>query len=237
MKTTPRRSRQRTPPRDPVRVARARARRKFLAYFPDGFADEEYLATERGYKVAAHERWLEDLSQEAHRALIEAGRFVEVAERASRIEGRTHLLFSFEKMALRDAIKSKPGAERFAVGLYQRLYGRSGPERRFDAFTEVLATLPRRQSRVLTWPVHTVFGFIARPTEQIYLKPKVTQRAAQAYAYEFEYDTRPNWRTYQSALAFAEQIRQDVADLGPRDLIDLQSFIWVLGSDEYPDVH
>jgi len=27
----------------------------------------------------------------------------------------------------------------------------------------------------------------------------------------------------------------DTADLGPRDMIDLQSFIWVLGSDEYPD--
>jgi hypothetical protein len=233
--TTTRRPRRRTPPRDPVRVARARCRRKFLAYFPDGFADEEYLATERGYKVAAHERWLDDLSQEQHRVLLDAGRFDEIAERASRIEGRTHLLFSFEKMALRDAIRSKTGAEAFATGLYDRLYGRAGPERRFDSFTEVLAGLPRRQSRVLTWPVHTVFGFIARPGEHLYVKPMVTQRAARAYAFDFEYSPRPNWKTYASALAFAEQIRRDVADLGPRDLIDLQSFIWVLGSDEYDD--
>jgi len=28
-------------------------------------------------------------------------------------------------------------------------------------------------------------------------------------------------------------VRSDTADLEPRDMIDLQSFIWVQGSDEY----
>jgi hypothetical protein len=28
-------------------------------------------------------------------------------------------------------------------------------------------------------------------------------------------------------------VRHDQADLRPRDMIDLQSFIWVQGSDEY----
>jgi hypothetical protein len=27
----------------------------------------------------------------------------------------------------------------------------------------------------------------------------------------------------------------DNRDLGPRDMIDAQSFMWVQGSDEYPD--
>jgi hypothetical protein len=30
-------------------------------------------------------------------------------------------------------------------------------------------------------------------------------------------------------------VRRDLRDLRPRDMIDLQSFIWVQGSDEYPD--
>ena len=30
-------------------------------------------------------------------------------------------------------------------------------------------------------------------------------------------------------------VRNEVADLRPRDMIDIQSFIWVLGSDEYDD--
>jgi hypothetical protein len=32
----------------------ARARRKFLRFFPGGFADETYVDWERGYKWAAH---------------------------------------------------------------------------------------------------------------------------------------------------------------------------------------
>jgi hypothetical protein len=36
-------------------------------------------------------------------------------------------------------------------------------------------------------------------------------------------------------IGFAEQVRYDMKDLKPRDYIDLQSFIWVMGSDEYPD--
>ncbi len=39
--------------------------------------------------------------------------------------------------------------------------------------------------------------------------------------------------SYASLLEFAEQVRRDTRDLRPRDMIDLQSFIWVLGSDEY----
>jgi hypothetical protein len=30
-------------------------------------------------------------------------------------------------------------------------------------------------------------------------------------------------------------VRRDLRDLRPRDLIDIQSFLWVQGSDEYPD--
>jgi hypothetical protein len=30
-------------------------------------------------------------------------------------------------------------------------------------------------------------------------------------------------------------VRRDLRDLRPRDMIDIQSFLWVQGSDEYPD--
>jgi hypothetical protein len=36
-----------------------------------------------------------------------------------------------------------------------------------------------------------------------------------------------------SLLTFARQVRRDQHDLGPRDFIDAQSFLWVQGSDEY----
>jgi hypothetical protein len=143
------------------------------------------------------------------------------------------MIFSFEKMALRDAIKSAEGARAFAEGLYEFLHGAGSDERRFERWVEVVANLPRRQTRVLTWPLVTVFGFIAQPDRHIFLKPNVTRAAAREYGFDFPYKSRPSWETYASLLAFAEQVRRDNRDLKPRDMIDLQSFIWVQGSDEY----
>jgi hypothetical protein len=86
---------------------------------------------------------------------------------------------------------------------------------------------------VLTWPIVTVFGFIARPRVHMFLKPTVTRFAADAYGFDFEYRSTPQWGTYSSLLDFARRIRADQADLGPRDMIDAQSFIWTQGSAEY----
>jgi hypothetical protein len=130
------------------------------------------------------------------------------------------MIFSFEKMALRDAVRTPAGARAFAEGLYAFLHGRSGLERRFEGWIEVVASLPRKQTRVLTWPLVTVFGFIAQPRVHMFLKPTVTRAAAREYGVEFDYRSRPS-------------LRREQRDLVPRDMIDVQSFIWVQGSDEY----
>jgi hypothetical protein len=212
-----------------------RCRKKFLRFFPEGFADETYVEWERAYKWQAHERWLERLEPSAYRSLLARGLFTEIADYAVRVESRTNLLFSFEKMALRDAVRSPAGARRFAEGLFAFLHGPGDGRTRFDAWTEVVAGLPRRQTRVLTWPVVTVFGFIAQPERHVFLKPNVTRVAAREYGYDFMYESRPNWKTYDSLLNFARVVYRDNRDLRPRDMIDLQSFIWVQGSDEYEE--
>ncbi len=224
-------------PQHPVAVSRGAlaARRKFLRFFPGGFYDQKYIDWERGYKWAAHQAWEHTQNQEEYRRLLRGHEFKEIADLAVAIEGRTHLLYSFEKMSLRDAVRTLPAARAFSSGLYDFLYHPGAPDAKFERWCNVIDSLPRKQSRVLTWPIITIFGFVALPRQHIYLKPKVTRAAALAYRFDFEYHSRPTWRTYASLLDFAHTIRQDLVDLRPRDMIDIQSFIWVLGSDEYPD--
>jgi len=212
-----------------------RCRRKFLRFFPKGFRDETYLAWERDYKWETHQRWEEALSRNEFRRLLEKREYAEIAARAIRTEQRSRhsMIFSFEKMALRDAVKSADGSRVFATGLYEFLHGQGSDETRFRGWCETIAALPRRQTRVLTWPLVTVFGFIAQPNRHIFLKPNVTKIAAGKYGFDFQYHSKPNWETYTSLLEFAETVRRDLRDLKPRDMIDLQSFIWVQGSDEY----
>lgn len=212
-----------------------RCRRKFLRFFPEGFRDETYMDWERGYKWEAHEQWNEALGRGAYRALLQEGRFAEIAARAVKIESRTNLLFSFEKMALRDAVRPPEGARSFATGLYDFLYGPGSAAVKLGRWCETVAALPRKQTRVLTWPLVTVFGFIAQPDKHIFLKPTVTRAAAREYGFDLQYESRPSWNTYASLLELAETVRRDLRDLRPRDMIDIQSFLWVQGSDEYEE--
>src|SRR4051794_40252186 len=203
-----------------------RCRRKFLRFFPGGFQDEKYIAWERGYKWESHERWEEALGQAEFRRLLRAGEFIEIAARAVRVEQRTRhsMIFSFEKMALRDAVKTEGGARAFSEGLDELLHGAGSLERRFGRWVEAVAGVPRRQTRVLTWPMVTVWGFLAQPRTHIFLKPTVTRAAAAKYGFDFPYKSKPSWETYSALLDFAARVREDNRDLGPRDMIDAQSF-------------
>ena len=221
----------------PVREAAAahRCRRRFLRFFPAGFRDEEYVELERAYKEDAHRAWTEQLGPREYKRLLRAGEHAELAARAIRIESRTNLLFSFEKMALRDAVKAPGGARTFAVGLDQLLHGRGDLGARFEGWIEAVASLPRKQTRVLTWPAVTVFPFLADPETHFFFKPMVTRAAARAYGVELAYASRPSWPIYDELLRFTARVRRDLRDLAPRDQIDIQSFLWVLGSDEYAE--
>src|SRR5436309_842663 len=221
--------------RDDRSVSARRCRRKFLRFFPEGFRDETYLEWERNYKWNAHMQWEEVLNRRTFAALLRENQFQAIAAHAVRIESRTNLLFSFEKMALRDAVKSPAGAKTFAEGLFAFVHGGGSIENRFSHWIEAVAELPRRQTRVLTWPLLTVFGFIAQPQTHIFLKPNVTRIAAKEYEFEFQYKSKPSWETYASLLDFAALIERALSDLRPRDMIDIQSFVWVAGSDEYEE--
>jgi len=223
------------PPSQDLTPSARRCRRKFLRFFPEGFVDETYFEWERNYKWNAHLKWEEVLNRRTFRDLLQEGQFGEIALRAVRIESRTNLLFSFEKMAIRDAVKSASGAKAFAEGLYAFLHGASSVESRFERWIEAVGSLPRRQTRVLTWPLLTVFGFIAQPQTHVFLKPNATRIAAREYGYEFNYRSKPSWETYASLLDFAATIERDLADMRPGDMIDIQSFMWVQGSDEYEE--
>src|SRR3569832_2217452 len=181
----------------------ARCRRKFELYYPDGFVDETYQVAERSFKDRAHLEWQAELGPVAIRKLLARGEFRQIADAAIRIESRTNLLFSFEKMALRDALKTQAGARLFATELYAWLWSRGSPQRKFQDWVQAVSELPRREAAVLTWPMVTVFGFLARPDRHIFLKPMVTRRAAHAYGFDFQYKSQPSWAVYHSLLPFA----------------------------------
>ena len=121
-----------------------RARRKFLKVFPRGFRDQTYLDWERGYKWEAHRKWKASLGRGTFQSLLDQSQFEKIATTAIQIESKTNLLFSFEKMALRDAVRSPTDAKVFALALFDLLYGSETMDVRFGNWISCVDQLPRR---------------------------------------------------------------------------------------------
>lgn len=213
--------------------AMAKHKKRFLRFFPNGFKDERYIEWERSYKWQAHNLFKSLLNKEEYQGLLRAREHSEIANRALQIESKTNFLFSFEKMALRDALRNPDGSRCFAEGLFNLLYGNGSIKSKFIAWVVAVSELPRVKSRVLSWPIVTFFPFIAQPSKHIILKPTAMMLAANELDYELDYSSKPCWRTYESLLELAELTRVAIADLNPEDYHDLQTFLWVIGSSEY----
>ena len=69
---------------------------------------------------------------------------------------------------------------------------------------------------------------LAMPTEHMFLKPVPTRRIAEACGVELNYRPESNWLTCQCLLRLAERLKETLADLEPRDMIDLQGFVWLV---------
>ncbi len=220
-----------------LRLDLAASKRRFREIFPGGFADETYLDWERAYKWEAHELWNEKLGKKELERLLAAGAEVEIARRAIEVyyKPKLNLLALYEWMALREALVDPKGARLFAPALHDLIYGRANYQTRFERFADVLDRMPQRQSRLRKWPVVTLFPFIARPAENLILKPNLMKRAAAKMGGELRYASNPNWATYDATLRFAHAIARNLAAWRPRDMIDVQGFIWVTNSDEYAE--
>jgi hypothetical protein len=212
---------------------RERSRKKFLRYFPEGFSDPMYLEHERDNQWKAHELFQLLLNKKEFERLLSEEDYLTIAGNSVAVEKEAGLLYPAEKTALIDTVQSKDHAKTFATGLYNYVHSKLNVRERFEQFTDSLKALTKKNTKLFSWPMQTVFAFLADPAHYIFLRPDVTQKAAIAYGFDFFYEPSPNWNTYESAYSFANQISEDNQDLKPRDFIDLQSFIRVIGSKEY----
>ena len=130
-------------------------------------------------------------------------------------------------MALKDGLASPQHEEAFASALFALLYGEDDLESRFVKYARVLENIGAAK-----WTTATYFLFIVGPDQYIFLKPMITQNAAKICATEINYRPELNWHTYASVLRFANDLKSELDNLKPRDMIDVQSFMWCIAPDK-----
>lgn len=207
-------------------VTPAMAIERFLAIHPDGFSAPSFVKEEREASVRAHQFAVQLLGESEISELIAEGRYQDVCDRARHIESVTNLLTKGEKTAFYSALETPMNQKTFSIGLASYLYGTDSEEDRFKAFTRVLDLLG-----INRWPYATLFGFIRFPQEKAFIKPTVIQNVAKAFCWRIIYKAEPNWRTYAAVLRLYNHLRTSLVEEGlmPRDMIDMQSFIWSIG--------
>lgn len=203
--------------------------KQFRERYPGGFYGNRFEKEERKYKDVAHQRAQEILGESELADLLAAGEAKEVCRQALKISNATNLIFPNEKMALKDGLESPAGQQAFARSLFDLLYGKEELKPRFEKYADMLGDIGAAK-----WTIATYFLFIVFPEEHVFLKPVVTQEAADISAYEINYRPELNWYTYSSVLEFAHYLKAQLtdlapgADLAPRDMIDVQSFMWCI---------
>lgn len=205
----------------------------FHTMCPLGFSDPAYLKGERKDKWAAHEKFVETLGGGQGQKLLAEGNIAAVTDRALAVISKANMFLSFESMAINDAMKDQRAANRYFTALFAVLDSPVISEAVYQPYLDSVLDLPQEagKSKVATWPVATLLPFIAQPDRHMFLKPSTTQAAAEALAFDLRYKSQPNWRTYEALLEMGKVYFNEVKHLGPRDSIDVQSFIWVAGHE------
>lgn len=191
------------------------AHARFLHWFRNGFFSPNYLRDERNYKLVA-KRKLDQLDVRDAATGSGHGPAIWAAY-------QTNLLSPYEKMWVREALLSAQAddfvraAARFALG-----------EGKAALLQMEQALKPHGAAK---WTIVTYLPFLWRPDEHMYLKPEATKDFAARVGHRFavDYEARLTMATYEGLLDLAAKTASELAELKPRDRIDVQSFIWVVG--------
>lgn len=193
------------------------AKSRFLHFFAGGFASHDFVDAERTYKLDAKAKLDKALPIEA--ALTGSGH----GEAALAAFRSLNLLSPFEKVRLQDALRG-PLADAFVRGAARFAMGETKA-----GLIEMERAL--KPSDCAKWTVVTYLPFLWRPDANMFLKPEVTKDFASRVGHRFanDYSPRLDISTYESLLALTSETEAKISELAPRDRIDIQSFIWVVG--------
>lgn len=211
-------------------VTLALAKERFLELFPGGFYGTKFLEHERLYKERLRDYCADLLGRDVLTKLVADKEYAEVVERTRKFlrHKDLNLLSQFEKMDFSDGTARLANAEAFAVGLRDWMYSEKTVDQRLDIFARVLKEISCDK-----WPILTSFTFFGSPKTEVMIKPVNLQRAAKLCRFEINYRPELNALTLDSVSNFYRYLWDELTELEPRDMIDVQSFIWCIDPETY----
>lgn len=200
---------------------------KFVERFKGGLHGDVLETFERKYKDEAHEQFLALLNKEEFQNQIDSEQWDVLADRIKKCH-TINLLSKFELIRFSDVLKELDAQKSIAKGLFDLLYGDDLMQKRFMRYAKVLEVYECDK-----WPIITLPLFFCFPDEHMFIKPTMTQEAADNRGFDIHYDSHLNWNTYNQVLLFSKDLFERLSaysntQLHPRDMIDVQTFMWCI---------
>ena len=204
----------------------------FETVFPDGLFGDAWVdgmrarpdgRRRKNHRDPAIAEAAERLSQDALRALVEAGRFGAVVDTMLDVVGNTDL-------------STKPQLDMFRgldvdVALAEALIGFLHDVRHGDLATmaRLRRALARHGRRKLAWPGLTAARALLYPQDHMCVRPSVIRAQAKLTAPHFKLGSTPSAEDYARSLEIVMGVQEELTRAGfrPRDLFDVTEFMRV----------
>ena len=191
----------------------------------DGFEHPPFVAEEIAYKRASVDKAQALIGAEEVRQLLSTWRYEELLNRLEHLGKDNNLLWNRVPRQGDLSILYRPGLDKaeFALQMQKLLYGRRPAPERVAAF----AGYARRNYLPAKWTFTTYFLFLTQPEEELFVKPQVARWFLKFLGEGTSYTVRPSAEMYASLRQRAHGLRDALGTFGPRDMVDIQGFLWV----------
>jgi hypothetical protein len=197
-------------------------------YGEEGFASNRYLTEERTYKANLSDEWHKLVSNESLQVAISGASPESFVKQVAALLTKSNLLPWRYSSVLR-SFSDVESAKSFLSALRVLLFEGAN----IDNFNAAL--MPRYQSELnetaikpASHCIPSLALWLTYPNEHFFLRPELynrTNRVLVGKVAERQGEVMTN-EYYSSAVQFAANLRDALAELNPRDMIDVQGFCW-----------
>ena len=190
------------------------------------FSDLNYIDDEIKYKQKAIVEAHRLLGKQELLQLIEEGNYDEIISRLKKI-GATNLLWNWMPSSGDLGILEQPKLDKkaFSTAIFELLYGPGSSEDRLDRYLNFVRAngLPNK------WTFPTYFLFMCFPETEMYVKPKAMEQFLKFLNNENYVKVKrgPSGEIYGSIKKISHQLKEDLKEFGPHDMVDIQSVIFL----------
>jgi hypothetical protein len=190
------------------------------------FSHPKFVKDEIDYKQSAALKARELLNEKELLLLQSKSNFNEIITRIKKIGNATNLLWNWMPAKGDLGILEQVGLDKraFCGAFIDLLYGPGQSPERLERYLSFV----RSQSLPNKWTFPTYFLFLCHPQTEMFIKPRAMKRFLEFLGTDdVQFRGTPSSQVYSTIKRISLQLKEDLKEFGPKDMMDIQSTIYL----------